>query len=203
MIPDLIFEAAAREEIPSDKFRANLIRLAIQSCPQETRPARCDHAEIRSLVRLYRKSSPASSPVRQAKPVEVRKVQFVPTPAPPQPEAVSSTSKLRRFSHAEMRRPSIKFSTSTALYTPAKPSLGLSLKLERADTSFDLGRSHWIDFLFKVSIRSDQTNFTEQPIDQHLLQGGGPNLSSETGLSVRDIFRFIIEIKYNFTITFH
>ena len=153
VIPDLIFEAAAQKEIPTDKFRANLIRLAIQSCPQKTREARCDHAEIRSLVRLYKKSSPASSPVRQVKPLEPRKVQFV--PSPPQPEVVSSTSKLRRFSHAEMRRPSIKFATSTALYTPAKPSLAVSWKHDRADPSFDLGTSRWTDFLFNVSIKCE------------------------------------------------
>ena len=149
MIPDLILETAAQEEIPCDKFRVSLSRLTVQECPQATpRPARSDHVEIRSLVRLYRKSSPASSPVRPARPPEVRKVQFV--PSQPQPEAVSSTSKLVRFSHAQMRRPSIKFSTSTALYTPARPSPGLSLKSDRAEPGFDLGTSCWVDFLFHV-----------------------------------------------------
>ena len=159
MIPDLAWQAATEEEIPSDKFRVSFLRLNLQSCPPESREPRSDHAEIRSLVRLYRKASPASSPVRQARPhLEVRKVQFVPPQPqpqpqpPPQPETVSSTSKLRRFSHAEMRRPSIKFSTSTALYTPAKPSLGVSLKHDRADTSFDLGKSRWIDFLFSATL---------------------------------------------------
>ena len=153
MIPDLAFEAAAVQEIPADKFRVSLLRLEVLSCPQETRQPRSDHAEIRSLVRLYRKSSPASSPVRQPRPLEARKVQFV--PPQPQPEAVSSTSKVRRFSHAEMRRPSIKFATSTALYTPAKPSLAVSWKHDRAGTSFDLGTSRWTDFLFNVSIKCE------------------------------------------------
>ena len=168
MIPALAWQAATEEEIPTDKFRVSSLRLNLQSCPPETRQPRSDHAEIRSLVRLYRKASPASSPVRQARPhPEVRKVQFVPPQPqpPPEPETVSSTSKLRRFSHAEMRRPSIKFSTSTALYTPAKPTLGVSLKHDRTDAGFDLGTSRWVDFLFNVSIKLQ--NF-RQPNDQHL-----------------------------------
>ena len=117
------------ENVPEDKWRVTVLKLTTHDCPREVRQPRTDHAEIRSLVRLYKKSSP--SPPREIPTVQPRKVQFVrqePT-SPPSLEVVTPTSNLRRFSHAEMRRPSIKFSTSTALYTPAKPTYGTSLEL--------------------------------------------------------------------------
>ena len=70
------------------------------TCPLKKPEVPKDYAEIRSLVRLYKKTSP--SPTRQSDPGAAR-------------------FDWRKYA-AESRRPSIKFSTSTALYTPAKPS---------------------------------------------------------------------------------
>ena len=113
--------------VPTDRWRVTVLRVTCQDCPREpVKQPRTDHAEIRSLVRLYKKSSP--SPQREIKPKETRRVHFVRPEPQPVLEIPSSTSKLRRFSHAEMRRPSIKFATSTALYTPAKPTYGSSLE---------------------------------------------------------------------------
>ena len=127
MISDWVFDSATELLVPNDRWRVTVLRVTFQDCPKETvRQPRTDHAEIRSLVRLYKKSSP--SPPREIHPPETRRVHFVKPEPQPVLEIPSSTSKLRRFSHAETRRPSIKFATSTALYTPAKPTYGSSLE---------------------------------------------------------------------------
>ena len=129
LISGFVLETVTVQEVPEYKWRVTVIRLTPHDCPLEVRQPRTDHAEIRSLVRLYKKSSP--SPPREIPNLPAKKVQFL-RQDPPPPEPLTSTSKLRRFSHAEMRRPSIRFATSTALYTPAKPTYG---------TSFELGTS--------------------------------------------------------------
>lgn len=70
-------------------------------CPKSQKESTKVYAEIRPLVRLYRKSSP--SPTRQSKP-EVEPFNW------------------RKYVQNESKRPNIKFSTSTALYSPPKPS---------------------------------------------------------------------------------
>ena len=79
------------------------------------------HMEIRPLVRLFRKSSPSPPPEHKHqppsnKPKEKPKVF-------PETELPANMSNYRKHSYTENRKPSIKFSTSTALYTPPKPSL--------------------------------------------------------------------------------
>ena len=70
-------------------------------CQHKKKDVPKEYAEIRPLVRLYKRASP--SPTRENKPEPV-------------------IFNWRKFVQTESRKPSIKFSTSTALYTPPKPS---------------------------------------------------------------------------------
>jgi len=80
--------------------RVKILTVNLNMCQKEKKIQNKDYAEIRPLVRLYKRSTP--SPTRQNKPEPL--------------------FDWRKFVQTESRKPSIKFSTSTVLYTPPKPS---------------------------------------------------------------------------------
>ena len=75
-------------------------KVDIHTCEREKKIINKEYAEIRPLVRLFRRSSPDRSDSKPSEP----------------------SFNWRQYVSTETRRPSIKFSTSTALYTPPKPS---------------------------------------------------------------------------------
>ena len=97
---EVYFSATERYEDNYLERVAVARRIEIHNCEREKKQTVKEYAEIRPLVRLFRRSSPDR---RETK--------------PPEP-----SFNWRQYVSAETRRPSIKFSTSTALYTPPKPS---------------------------------------------------------------------------------
>ena len=123
----MFFSAKERYEDNYLERAAPAPKIHIQTCEREKKKIDKEYAEIRPLVRLFRRSSPDRS---ETKPSE-------------------STFNWRQYVATETRRPSIKFSTSTALYTPPKPSydnirssespgLGEFRSRERPGVLFDL-----------------------------------------------------------------
>ena len=100
MFDEVYFSATERYEENHLERPAPARKIDIQTCEREKKKIVKEYAEIRPLVRLFRRSSPDRS---ETKPSE-------------------STFNWRQYVSTETRRPSIKFSTSTALYTPPKPS---------------------------------------------------------------------------------
>lgn len=99
MFDEVYFSATEKYEENHLEKPAPTRKIDIQTCEREKKKIVKEYAEIRPLVRLFRRSSPD----RETKPSE-------------------STFNWRQYVSTEARRPSIKFSTSTALYTPPKPS---------------------------------------------------------------------------------
>ena len=96
------FESAMERKHENYLQKPNLLpKLNCIFCPKPKHESAKVYAEIRPLVRLYRKNSP--SPSRQSKPE-------------------TEPFNWRKYVQIESKKPSIKFSTSTALYSPAKPT---------------------------------------------------------------------------------
>ena len=116
-------------EITYDKV-TKVTNVVIKNCPEkiqkkESKEREIIHMEIRPLVRLFRKTSPSpATPQNKTTSQEVRP-PYVPRTKAEIPEEIEPPSKAsysRKLSYTEIPKSTIKFSTSTALYTPAKPS---------------------------------------------------------------------------------
>ena len=97
---EVYFSATERYEDNYLERLTSAPRIETRTCEREKKQIVKEYAEIRPLVRLFRRSSPDR---RETKPSE-------------------PSFNWRQYVSTETRRPSIKFSTSTALYTPPKPS---------------------------------------------------------------------------------
>jgi len=115
----------------------NVSQLQTHNCPAKTEKKIVKereelYSEIRPLVRLFRKTSPDPPQQHFSEPEPSKHKEK------PELDSPADISKYRRkYSHTETPKSSIKFSTSTALYTPPKPSLQ---NYAKPDSSFEYGK---------------------------------------------------------------
>ena len=119
---------------------SKLSKIQIHNCPSETKRKEVKekevmYSEIRPLVRLFRKTSPdpPSQQVSESQPVQNKTKEIS--------REVDSPVRVphyRKYSQVDTPKSSIKFSTSTALYTPPKPSLQ---NYSKPDNSLNYGKA--------------------------------------------------------------
>ena len=140
-------------------------KVDIHTCEREKKIINKEYAEIRPLVRLFRRSSPDRSDSKPSEP----------------------SFNWRQYVSTETRRPSIKFSTSTALYTPPKPSYN-NIRSSGSPSSGEIHPRERAGIHFLDSTHVDYNCIYSLKVEEL-----GQRQSLETGLSTEDIFLCIID----------